>query len=491
MNLKKIANCDKHGAVYLGDREVFRAIPKDHVESVTEVVNKLNNKIDGIVKTTISNDKEINAELNNRDGITLLHHRVSPISYPHEWCGLMLKDSSLFHIELSISLYENNLYLKDAHPWNILFEKGRPVFVDYTSIVNESDLLNEEFLTANNKMNKKDPNKQASKCVNEIHHRMFKPYFFNPLIAYITQDPLNVRKYIENTTLNSSTHILDMRHLIPRRIGKSIFKKVFRLAKYYISEFVINRKFKLKKNYPEFLNKMKKLILSMPIETGSSAYSSYYSSKGEDQDCIYSNEWNQKQKSVYNAINKNSINSVLDVACNTGWYAMMAEKINKSVIAFDIDEGSIEELYKIIKDRNLNILPLVMNFTEMTKNRFSIYDGNPVILSAESRFKSDSVIALGIIHHLVLGLGMSLKEVIESLDALCEKQLVIEFVELEDPMIQNEPSFFKAFFKDESISNNYKMEELMSLLEDFGYSVIIEKSYPSTRKILVCEKAGT
>ena len=47
---KKIANCDKHGAVYLGDREVFRAIPKDHVESVTEVVNKLNNKIDGIVK---------------------------------------------------------------------------------------------------------------------------------------------------------------------------------------------------------------------------------------------------------------------------------------------------------------------------------------------------------------------------------------------------------------------------------------------------------
>ena len=132
-----------------------------------------------------------------------------------------------------------------------------------------------------------------------------------------------------------------------------------------------------------------------------------------------------------------------------------------------------------------------MNFTEMTKNRFSINDGNTVILSAESRFKSDSVIALGIIHHLVLGLGMSLKEVIQSLDSLCQKQLVIEFVELEDPMIQNEPSFFKAFFKDESISNNYKMEELVSLLESFGYSVIIEKSYPSTRKILVCEKAGT
>ena len=81
MNLKKIANCDKHGAVYLGDREVFRAI-KGHVESVTEVVNKLNNKIDGIVKTTISNDKEINAELNNRDGITLLHHRVSQYHIP-------------------------------------------------------------------------------------------------------------------------------------------------------------------------------------------------------------------------------------------------------------------------------------------------------------------------------------------------------------------------------------------------------------------------
>ena len=197
---------------------------------------------------------------------------------------------------------------------------------------------------------------------------------------------------------------------------------------------------------------MKKLILSMPIETGSGYLFIILFSKGEDQDCTYSNEWNLKQKSVYNTINKDSINSVLDVAyANTGWYAMMAEKIIKSVIAFDIDEGSIEVLYKIIKDRNLNILPLVMNFTEMTKNRFSINDGNDtVILSAESRFKSDSVIALGIIHHLVLGLGMSLKEVIQSLDSLCQKQLVIEFVELEDPMIQNEPSFFKAFFKDES-----------------------------------------
>ena len=91
---------------------------------------------------------------------------------------------------------------------------------------------------------------------------------------------------------------------------------------------------------------------------------------------------------------------------------MMAEKINKSVIAFDIDEGCIEHLYKHVKDNKSDVLPLVMNFTELTKDRFSIHDGNTVIMSAESRFKSDSVIVLGIIHHLVLGLGLSLNQVL-------------------------------------------------------------------------------
>ncbi len=489
MELKKISSCDDQGTVYIGEDNVFRIVPTKHIDSVIKILNKLNNEIEGIVKTKICEDENINLKLKKNDELILQHQKISPISYPHEWCALMLKDAALFQLDLSINLYKEGLYLKDAHPWNILFEKGSPVFVDFTSVVNDQALLDEDFLDSNASMNI-STNDQISRCIQEIYQRMFKPYFFNPLLSYVAKDSLNVRKDIENTTLNTSSHCMSLKNCFPKNIKLSKLPKLLKIVILYFRQFTFQKRLLSNKNVPDFLISIKNLIKNIALDAGSSDYSSYYSSKGEDQEWTYSDDWNLKQKSVHKALNKSNIKTILDVACNTGWFAIMAEKINKSVIAFDIDEGCIEELYKHVKENKSDVLPLVMNFTELTKDRFSIHDGNIVLFSAESRFKSDSVIALGIIHHLVLGLGLSLNEIVSSLNALSRKQLVIEFIDLNDSMIQGEPSFFPAFFKDSSISENYNLDELISILEANNYSITIESSFPDTRKILVCEKAS-
>ena len=194
MDLKKISSCDNQGTVFIGENSVYRTIAANHVDSVLVILNKLNNKVNGIIETSICEDENINTKLTNNDGLVLQHQKISPISYPHEWCALMLKDVALFQLNLSTTLHNKGLYLKDAHPWNFLFKKGSPVFVDFTSIVNDQTLLGEDFLDTNASAKEDNIDDHISMCIQEIHQRMFKPYFFNPLLSYIAKDSLNVRK---------------------------------------------------------------------------------------------------------------------------------------------------------------------------------------------------------------------------------------------------------------------------------------------------------
>src|SRR4051812_4704844 len=71
------------------------------------------------------------------DGYALVvRHRPIPFtSYPNEWCAAMLKDAAFTIIDLVMELGQRGLTLKDAHPWNVLFDAYKPVYVDLTSII--------------------------------------------------------------------------------------------------------------------------------------------------------------------------------------------------------------------------------------------------------------------------------------------------------------------------------------------------------------------
>jgi hypothetical protein len=70
------------------------------------------------------------------DGYTLVvRHRDVPFpSYPIEWSPTMFRDAALVYVRLLERLLPLGLTLKDVHPWNLLFDFSRPVYVDLTSI---------------------------------------------------------------------------------------------------------------------------------------------------------------------------------------------------------------------------------------------------------------------------------------------------------------------------------------------------------------------
>ena len=88
------------------------------------------------------------------------------------------------------------------------------------------------------------------------------------------------------------------------------------------------------------------------------------------------------------------------------------------------------------------------------------FKNNPIYLSPTYRLKSELVLCLALFHHLVLGDGMNIGSCLDLLSKMTEKRLVLEFIDLEDPAIKNEPTFFKNLEKLLEIRNTYKHNEL-------------------------------
>ena len=61
------------------------------------------------------------------------------------------------------------------------------------------------------------------------------------------------------------------------------------------------------------------------------------------------------RKAVYQTLNVPEISTIFDVACNTGWYSVLAVKLGKHVVAFDIDEACVDALYNQVKTERLDI----------------------------------------------------------------------------------------------------------------------------------------
>ncbi|MBU0689938.1 MAG: class I SAM-dependent methyltransferase [Gammaproteobacteria bacterium] len=487
--LQKMASCDAMATVYISHDAVYRVIDSASQKSVEEMLEVIRQLGEGSIVHT-----EVCSEIDVPDGIddslfVLKHKKVMFISYPHEWCAAMLKDAALCQTALSKSLLRHGLFLKDAHPWNILFEKGRPIFVDFTSIVTREQLFSEEYLRANQCYAGATDDIRLAQVLKEIAERMYLPYFFNPLCAYAFGHRPYVANEIERSTLNASRSKFSIRSCLPvfRLRPSAIISSI----KWLIARLRFSSSIRLleKSARPErFFQRVEDITQGLEVQTSGSAYSNYYQLKGEDQSWDFSQDWNGKQKAVYEALNTPKITTVLDVACNTGWYSILAAKLGKQVVAFDIDEACIEALYGRVKAENLNILPLVMNFSQLSVRRDSIYDGKTILIDSSDRLSCDSLMALGIFHHLTLGAGMSFEKVLEHLISLCKHQMIIEFVDAEDAMIKNEPEFFPAYFKNKELLADYSVRRLVALCEERGFRVRQESSHPATRSILICER---
>lgn len=123
---------DTAGKTFHWDSRFFRGISGSHDKLYTGILNSpIAEELFrlGLVHTAIAKERFENFRT------VLEHDKIPIVSYPTEWCPLMLKEAALLTCDIETCLVKNGYALKDAHPWNVLFQRGMPVFVDFGSIV--------------------------------------------------------------------------------------------------------------------------------------------------------------------------------------------------------------------------------------------------------------------------------------------------------------------------------------------------------------------
>ncbi|HVV99046.1 MAG TPA: hypothetical protein VHB77_01830, partial [Planctomycetaceae bacterium] len=122
-----------------------------------------------------------------------------------------------------------------------------------------------------------------------------------------------------------------------------------------------------------------------------------------------------------------------DLGCNTGAFSRIAAESADAVVAMDADATVIEQFFNELHgEGNTRILPLVNN----------VADPSPGLgwrgrerRTLDDRGRPDLILCLALVHHLVMGANIPLRELLEWL-ADFRAHLVIEFVAKSDPMVQ-------------------------------------------------------
>ena len=125
---------------------------------------------------------------------------------------------------------------------------------------------------------------------------------------------------------------------------------------------------------------------------------------------------------------------VWDIGCNTGTFARVAAEHADSVVAMDGDWMAVEQLYQAQKGRPdaRRILPLVVNLADPSP---SLGWKGLERKSLPDRGKPDLTLCLALIHHIVIGSNIPIRDFLEWLASL-GTSLVIEFVGRDDEMVQ-------------------------------------------------------
>ena len=489
---ERLVGFDTAGEAFIADGRVLRGIYAGHGEMYRKILaaSECAKIFDfGIVGTRVLTQNpypELGYDL------VLEHDRVQFVTYPHEWPAPMLKASALFHVRLFEDLAHAGLTLKDWHPQNVLFNGVEPVFVDFTSLIPQDRLKDEHYLNEGSAPRSDTGWDTDAAYIYAMYSRMYVPYFLMPLYMMAQGRHAEARARMFDTTLNVGESVLTPREVFAGRpVARLKYAALERRKRASLGEAGQPKR--------RFLAMLRAELESLDVSRDASGYSSYYSAKNELAPYEPSENWSAKQRAVYDTLRQFRPDTVLDIGSNTGWFSILATKQGASVVALDIDEASVDILYAQACAQRLPILPLVLNVANATPDVAArTYEGDPsrslvggdapLLRSTFNRLACDTVLALALVHHLALGRGMSVDDIAEMLNGYTKRNLVVEFVAIDDPLIVAEPSFFNAYAARPTGFDGYTLDAFKTALGRFFTRIELRASNPASRTLLLCSK---
>ena len=418
---------DPDGSVHLTSSKVFRSVSSEAAPGLTEFLatsaaRELTRSGKLIEAWTIQKREAERLRLDplivdESVGLLFEHPRVWFASYAYEWPPEMLHAAATLTVALCDAALTEGFGLKDATPFNVLFQGPRPIFIDLLSFEkrNPSDprwlpyeqfvrsfvlplLLSKELgLRADEIFLSHSDGLQPEEVYQRLNWlKRLRPPFLGAVSipAWLTKrvNPDDKKLYTSgrNEPPEKAKFILEMR-----------FRKAQKLLK-----------------------------RSEPRDERSSVWSSYLNELSYSSD-----EFNRKSELISRWTGDLKPQTVLDVGCNTGHFSEIAARSGSKVVGIDVDAVVVGRTWQRAIERDLNILPLVVNLARPTPAVGWRNAEYPSFLErAAGSF--EMVMMLAVLHHLLVTERIPLAEVLDVISQLTTRYLVIEYVSREDPMFE-------------------------------------------------------
>jgi hypothetical protein len=313
------------------------------------------------------------------------HKRIPFVTLRGEWSGEGLRNAALCILNLSAVLLRSDLCLKDAHPWNILFDRTKPHFIDWGSIRPSAE-LNWDFW-----------------------YRQFRQYLLAPLYVFSIGQPRIARAMLREHEIGVGNEIIYLPNTCnlpdaPRHIAEAA------------SSPPSPETFESLANYVATLNIPK-------IEGEWTAYPQPKLSSYADR-----SELREKDRIVHRILERDDGNTLIDLGTNNGLHSEIAAALGKRVVACDIDETCLNSIYLSTQRRGCDILPLYHDFL-WPIGTSGILNTIP---AAEERLSCDTALVMALTHHLAFKQNISFEAMAQGISRLAKRRAIVEFVPAED-----------------------------------------------------------
>jgi hypothetical protein len=366
---------DRNGRLLERGGQLFRGIMHPHAPFYEGVL--ASPAIESLFALGLVGTKR--AEIESDDyPLVLRHERIDFVTYWPEWPSLMLRDAALMLCDLNLELMRHGCGILDCHPWNVLFDFTRPVFVDFSAVVS----LQESWL-------------------DEMAGR-FRNYWVLPLALISKGHPWFARSFRRTPDVGEPVD-----DLFKRRA----------LAWFPLWYFRLRR---TARSHPlRFFERLRDALahLSLPRrKTGDGETVC----DGRDDTARHDVE----TKTLLALLERLKPQTVLDICCHEGRRALLAARAGAKVVAFDDNEEHVNTLYLRAKSEGLSILPLFLDFTVPTP----AHGRKCEFPSSTERLRCDLSLLMGVLDRLVFRLDLSFARIAQLLAAYTGKHAVVEFV---------------------------------------------------------------
>ena len=376
---------------------------------------------------------------------------IETLSYPYEWSFSQLKDAALLTLDIQARALRKNFSLKDASAYNVQFDNGKTIFIDTLSF---------------------DHYQEGKPWV---AYGQFCRHFLAPLALMAHIDvSLNklLRTHIDGVPITLAAKLLPTRALLRPSLAMHIWMHARTEQQVNQNrDSDANGRGNFSRNaFLGLIDSLRNAVNGLQWRPGGTEWFDYYEANNNYGEAGLE----EKEQLVHSFLERFQPRTVWDLGGNTGRFSRIAAALGASVVCFDIDPGCVESNYLHVKTNGESkVLPLLMDLGNPSPG---LGWASAERISLAERGPADVVMALGLVHHLAIGINVPFAMIAEMFSRV-GRSLVIEFIPRGDSQIDKLLSTRNDVFVD---YHEDRFRDAFSLY----FNIVEAQQIPGTKRTL-------